>query len=81
MTYFVKVTRLNSTDYTIKTLHMPKSHHSNKLYVLISFCVIKCKQNTKKTIHIVDSSIEMHGNYARNKAVSCSENSVRANGW
>ena len=43
---------------------------------------MKGKQNTKKTIHIVDSSIEMHGNYARNKlrAVSSSGNPVRANG-
>ena len=33
-------------------------------------------------LHIVDSSIEMHENYARNKprAVSSSENLVRPNG-
>ena len=44
------------------------THHINKLYVM-------------KTIHIVESSIEMHENYARNKprAVSSRENPVRAN--
>ena len=38
-------------------------------------------KKTKKTSNIVDSSIAMHENYARNKprAVSSSENPVRAN--
>ena len=37
MTYFVKVTQLNSTDYTIKnTVNAKMTHHINKLYVTIS---------------------------------------------
>ena len=83
MTYFVKVTRLDSTDYTIKnTVNTEMTHHNNKLYVTTSDFLC-CKRQTKyKKIHIVDSSIEIHENYARNKprAVSSSENYVRWNG-
>ena len=84
MAYFVRVTRLNSTDYKIKnTVNAEMTHHVNKLYVIISYFLC-CKRRTKykKTIHIVDSSIEMYENYARNKpqAVSSNENPVRANG-
>ena len=83
MTYFVKVTRLNSTDYMIKnTVNAEMTHHINKLFVIISYFLC-CKRQSKykKTKHIVDSSIEMHENYARNKprAVSSSGNPLRAN--
>ena len=81
LTYFVRVNQLNSTDYTIKNTEM--THHINKLYVIISYFLC-CPRQTKynKTIHIVYSSFEMHGNYARNKprAVHSSENNVRVNG-
>ena len=84
MTYFVKVTRLNSTDYTIQnTVNAEMTHHIIKLYVRISnFSCCKRQTKYKETIHIVDSSIEMHANYRRNKprAVSSNENPVRANG-
>ena len=84
MTYFVKVTRLNSTDCTIKsTVNVEMTHHINKLYVIMSyFSVAEGKQNLKKTIHNVDSSIKMHENYAINKprAVSSIENPGRVNG-
>ena len=84
MTYFVKVNRLYSTDYSIKnTVNAEMTHHINKLYIIISYFLC-CKRQTRyeKLIHIVDSSIEMHENYAINKhrAVSSSENPVRANG-
>ena len=85
MTYYVKVTQLNSTDYIIKnTVNAEMTHHINTLYIIISYFWC-CKRQTKykKIVHIVGSSIEMHENYARNKpwAVSSSENPVRANGW
>ena len=38
MTYFVKVTRFISTDYTLKNIVNAKmTHHINKLYVIISY--------------------------------------------
>ena len=59
------------------------THHINKLYVIGSYFLC-CKMQTrykKKTIHIVDSSIDLRENHARNKpqAVSSCENSVRRN--
>ena len=87
MTYFVKVTQLKK--YSIQLIIMIKNtvnaemtHHINQLYVIMSYFLC-CKKQTKykKKIHIVDSFIEMHEIYARNKpwAVSSSENPVRAN--
>ena len=57
------------------------TEHINTFYVIISYFLC-CKRQTKyKKIHIVDSSIEVHENYTRNKprAVSNSENPMRAN--
>ena len=53
MTYFVKVTRLNSTDYEIKkNVNAKMTQHINKLYVIISYFLC-CKRQTKyqKTIY------------------------------
>ena len=38
MTYFVKVTRLDSSDYTIKnTVNAEIAHHINTIYVIMSY--------------------------------------------
>ena len=53
MTYFMKVTRLNSTDYTIKdTVNAEMTHQINKLYVIISYflCCKRQKQYTLLTV-------------------------------
>ena len=49
MTFFVKVTRLDSTDYAIKnTVNAEMTHHNyiTKLYVIISYFLC-CKRQTK----------------------------------
>ena len=83
-THFVKVSRLDITDCTIKntinTIANKRARTFMSAIKCLTFGVIKGNQNTK--LRIVDSSIETHGNYARNKprAVSSCENPVRANG-
>ena len=52
MTYFVKVTRLKSTYYTIQnTVNTEMTHHN---YKFITFCVVKVKQNTNKILYPVN---------------------------
>ena len=49
MTYFVKFTRLDSTDYTIKnTVHAEMTHHINTFYVIISYFLCRKRQTKYK---------------------------------
>ena len=72
--YPIRFNRLYDNKKCVNTVSTKKRvHFGNKIctamshinisYVIVSYiCVVKCKQNTKKTIHIFDSSIKTQDN-------------------
>ena len=54
------------------------THHNYKFYVVIYYFLC-CKRQTKykKTTHIANSSLEMHGDYAINKPRAVSGSLVK----